>query len=115
MRTTQCSGIAPKSPVNRGWFCGVVSAGIIFVSAGLLEAQLINVDFNNDSAGSGHGGPSTGPTMTGAAVLGSAGDQWNGINASSGSGISLTNADGSASAVTLTFTSDGGYDANSYS
>ena len=52
--------------------------------------------------------------MSGMAVLGAAGDQWNGINVSSGSGISLINADGSASGVTMTFTSGGGYDANSY-
>ena len=91
-----------------------LSAGIIFFSAGMLQAQLIDVDFNeNSSAGSG-GGPNPGPTMSGAAVLGTAGDQWNGINVSSGSGISLINADGSASAVTMTFTSGGGYDVNNY-
>jgi sugar lactone lactonase YvrE len=76
----------------------VFPAGIIFLSAGLLQAQLIDVDFNN-----------TGPTMSGAAVLGIAGDKWNGINVSSDSGIHLTNADGSASAVKMTFTSGGDY------
>jgi aryl-phospho-beta-D-glucosidase BglC (GH1 family) len=87
------------------------SAGIIFLSAGLLQAQLIDVGFNeSSSASSGVTGPNPGPTMSGAAVLGTAGDQWNGINVSSGSGISLINADGSSSAVTMSFTSGGGYD-----
>jgi sugar lactone lactonase YvrE len=76
----------------------VKSAGIIFSTAGILQAQLIDVDFNN-----------SGSTMSGAAVLGTAGDLWNGISVSSGSGIHLTNADGSASAVTMTFTGGGDY------
>ncbi len=76
----------------------ILSVGIIFLSAGLLQAQLIDVDFNN-----------TGPTMSGAAVLGTAGDFWNGINVSSGSGIPLTYANGIASAVKMTFTSGGDY------
>jgi hypothetical protein len=85
---------------------GVLSAGIIFLSAGLLQAQLIDVDFNSTSIE----GRGSSPTMSGAAVLGAAGDQWNGINATSGSGISLNNADGSASAVTMTFTSGGSHE-----
>ena len=92
---------------------GAFLAGIIIFFASLLQAQLIDVDFNNNSYGSS-GGPNPGPTMSGAAVLGTAGDQWNGINVSSGSGISLFYADGSAAAVTMTFTSGGGYDANSF-
>ena len=90
---------------------GVFLAGIIIFFASLLQAQLIDVDFNNNSFGSG---PNSGPTMSGAAVLGTAGDQWNGINVSSASGIPLFYADGSAAAVTMTFTSGGGYDANSF-
>ncbi len=74
----------------------------------------IGVDFNNDSYGALHGGPNPGPTMTGVAVLGTAGDQWNGINVNSGAGIPLIYADGSASGVTMTFTSGGGYDANAF-
>src|ERR1035438_7059807 len=76
---------------------GVSLAGVIGFSFSLLQAQLINVDFNqNNGVGWGGGGPNPGPTMSGAAVLGTAGDQWNGINVNSGSGISLSNADGSA-------------------
>ena len=94
---------------------GVSLAGVIGFSFSLLQAQLINVDFNqNNGVGWGGGGPNPGPTMSGAAVLGTAGDQWNGINVNSGSGISLSNADGSASPVKLTFTPAGGYDANSF-
>ena len=88
----------------------VFTAGIIFLSAGLLQAQLIDVDFNGNSFGS----PNPGPTMSGAAVLGAAGDQWNGINATNGSGIALNYADGSASTVKMTFTSGGGYDVNTF-
>jgi hypothetical protein len=89
--------------------------GVFIFNTSLLEAQLINVDFNNDSFGAAHGGPNPGPTMSGVAVLGAAGDQWNGINVSSGSGIPLLYANGSNSPVTMTFTSGGGYDANSFS
>src|ERR1035438_2192300 len=84
---------------------GVSLAGVICFNGSPLPAQLINVDFNqNNGVGWGGGGPNPGPTMSGAAVLGTAGDQWNGINVNSGSGISLSNADGSASPVKLTFT-----------
>ncbi len=100
--------------MNSSRFLSVCSAGIIFATSALLQAQLIDVDFNNDSAGSAHGGPSIGPTMSGAAVLGSAGDQWNGINVNSGSGVSLIYSSGAPSPVTMTFTSGGGYDANAY-
>ena len=90
-------------------------AGLGCFSVRVLQAQLINVDFNqNNGVGWGGGGPNPGPTMSGAAVLGTAGNQWNGINVSSGTNISLKHADGSASAVTMTFTSGGGYDANSF-
>ncbi|HEX3797740.1 MAG TPA: NHL repeat-containing protein [Verrucomicrobiae bacterium] len=90
-------------------------AGIIFPLGNPAQAQLINVDFNNDSFGAANGGPSVGPTMSGAAVLGSAGDQWNAISANTGSNISLNYADGTASPVTMTFTSGGGYDVRSFS
>jgi hypothetical protein len=96
-------------------YSSVCLAGIIFFMAGVVRAQLIDVDFNNDSAGAAHGGPNPGPTMSGAAVLGAAGDQWNGINVSTGTNISLFYSDGTASPVTMTFTSDGGYDAHAYS
>ena len=91
-------------------------AGGIFLKLGIIQAQLIDVDFNqNNGVGWGGGGPNPGPTMSGAAVLGAAGDIWNGINVNSGTGIALTNADGSASPVTMSFTSGGGFDANSFS
>lgn len=52
--------------------------------------------------------------MSGAAVLGAAGDQWNGISVNNGTGIPLFYPNGSNSPVTMTFTSGGGYDAKSY-
>jgi endoglucanase len=95
-------------------FRDILLAGILFSGGGTLQAQLIDVNFTeNSSAGSG-GGPNPGPTMSGAAVLGAAGDHWNGINASNGTGIPLVSADGSNSAVTMTFTSGGGYNVNNY-
>ncbi len=100
--------------VKSSWLLCVFSAGIVIFSTSPLQAQLINVDFNNNSYGAGHGGPNPGPTMSGAAVLGAAGDQWNGINVSSGAGVSLIYANGSNSPVTMTFTSGGGYDVNSF-
>ncbi|HEV2331163.1 MAG TPA: hypothetical protein VGY56_20465 [Verrucomicrobiae bacterium] len=95
-------------------FSPLTAAGIFIFSASLLRAQLIDVDFNNDSYGAAHGGPAVGPTMSGAAVLGAAGDQWNGIDVNNGTGIPLIYANGSNSPVTMTFTSQGGYDANSF-
>ena len=80
-----------------------------------VQARLIDVDFNqNNGVSWGGGGPNPGPTMTGAAVLGTTGDQWNGIDVNAGTGIPLLYSDGSASGVTMTFTSGGGYDANSF-
>jgi aryl-phospho-beta-D-glucosidase BglC (GH1 family) len=94
----------------------LLSLGLLLLSAGGLHAQLIDIDFNqNNGVGWGGGGPNPGPTMTGAAVLGAAGDHWNGINVNTGTGLALFHADGSASPVNLTFTSSGGYDANSFS
>ena len=115
MTKSQYAKILLNNATKSFWLFCVFSAWIICLSAGTLQSQLIDVDFNeNNSAGAGGGGPNPGPTMSGAAVLGSAGDQWNGIDVSSGTGIPLTNADGSASTVTMTFTSGGGYDVNSY-
>ena len=92
---------------------GIFFAALIAFGSGLLQAQLINVNFTlNSSAGSG--GPNPSPTMSGAAVLGAAGDQWNGINTGSGNGISLIYANGSNSTVTMAFTSGGGYNVNDY-
>ena len=114
MTKSQYSRIAINKAVGSFSLFSVFSAGVIFFSVGTLQSQLIDVDFNENSSAGPGGGPNPGPTMSGAAVLGKAGDQWNGINVSSGNGIPLTNADGSASTVTMTFTSGGGYDVNSY-
>ncbi|HEY3854613.1 MAG TPA: MBG domain-containing protein [Verrucomicrobiae bacterium] len=95
--------------------CSRIVAGIILFYAGLLPGQLIDVDFNNDSFGSSHGGPAVGPTMSGAAVIGSDGDIWNGIAADNGAAIPLSYSDGSASPVTMSFTSAGSYNVYAYS
>ena len=88
---------------------------IIFLNTGMVRAQLIDVDFTTNSLYVTGGGTNFGPTMSGAAVLGQAGDQWNGINTSSSTGIPLIYANGSSSPVTMTFTSAGGYNVFSYS
>jgi aryl-phospho-beta-D-glucosidase BglC (GH1 family) len=95
-------------------FRDILLAGILFSGGGTLQAQLIDVNFTENSSAGAGGGPNPGPTMSGAAVLGSAGDQWSGINASNGSGIPLVSADGNSSAVTMTFTSGGGYNVNNF-
>jgi hypothetical protein len=90
-------------------------SGVFLGGLGLLQAQLIDVDFNqNNGPGWGGGGPNPGPTMIGAAVLGTTNDQWNGMDVNAGTGIPLAYTDASASPVTMTFTSGGGYDVNSY-
>ncbi|HEX3628688.1 MAG TPA: cellulase family glycosylhydrolase [Verrucomicrobiae bacterium] len=78
-----------------------------------LHAKLIDVNFTQNSS-PGQGGPSPGPTMSGAAIFGSAGDQWNGINGISGSGIPLMYSDGTASSVKMTFSSGGGFNVFDY-
>ncbi len=96
-------------------FSIVLAIGIGLQSASLLQAQLINVDFNqNNGVGWGGGGPDPGPTMSGAALIGTAGDYWNGINVNSGINLSMKYANGSNAPVRMTFTSGGGYDANSF-
>lgn len=92
----------------------VFLAAIVFSNSGTLQAQLIDVNFTQNSS-AGEGGPNPGPTMSGAAVLGTAGDQWNGVNGSSGTAIPLIYANGSNSPVTMTFTAGGGYNVYDYS
>jgi aryl-phospho-beta-D-glucosidase BglC (GH1 family) len=115
MKSTHSIGNTPDSDRKAPWLLTVSVAAITFFCVGMIQAQLINVDFNqNNGVGWGGGGPNPGPTMSGAAVLGTAGDEWNGVNVNNGSGISLNYADGSASPIKMTFTSGGGYDVNSY-
>jgi PEP-CTERM motif len=128
---TMYSGIGLNN--KKSQLFGAFSAGILLLSAGLLHAQttagLIDVDFNGNSVGDAYagGGVSTGPTQSGAALIGSAGDVWNGITDAqlgwtdgpntingplSASGLALNYADGSASGVSMSLTVDGSYDAN---
>ena len=81
-RIISCSAIKSSKSLT------VFLAGIVCFCFTVLQAQLINVDFNqNNGVGWGGGGPNPGPTMSGAAVFGSAGDQWNGINATMATGF----------------------------
>ena len=107
--------ITPNRAKKIPSLCGALLVGFVWLIVGRLEAQLINVDFNeNNAVGWGGGGPNPGPTMTGAAVLGTASNYWNGIAVNSGTNISLKYADGSASPVKMTFTSGGGVGAANY-
>jgi len=101
-------------PLYLKWKFFLLLAAIIFLSSGMLQAQLIGVNFTQNSS-AGEGGPSPGPTMSGAAVLGAVGDKWNGISGAGGNGIPLIYANGSNSPVTMTFTSGGGYNVYDYS
>src|SRR5580698_630522 len=97
------------------WFnarrlCNLLAAMVVAFPF-TLHAKLIDVNFTQNSS-PGEGGPSPGPTMAGAAVLGSAGDQWNGISGSSG--IPLVYSDGTASPVKMAFSSGGGYNVFDY-
>jgi aryl-phospho-beta-D-glucosidase BglC (GH1 family) len=112
MKETQYSRNLPNKANKLFRFLAIFSAGIVFLSCGALQAQLIDVQFATNSLATAGNGPDNAPAMSGAAVLGSAGDQWNQILVTSGSGISLINADGSASAVTMSFTSGGAFDDN---
>jgi len=110
----------------------VILSAIGVVSLASVQAQLINVDFNGNATGSqtewgsGWGGGS-GPTQTGAALLGGLSDSWNGISDAAmgftdnttgvtgpiNSGpIALNYANGSASGVTMVVNAGGSYDAN---
>jgi hypothetical protein len=106
-------------------FLGIFSIGVILFSTESIQAQLINIDFNGNSVGQayGGGGAAVGPVQSGAALIGSAGDSWNGIadslltfsaypGGASASGLALTYANGSASGVTMSLTADGSYNAN---
>ncbi len=102
------------SPGSSFRLFGIFFAALISFGSGLLQAQLIDVCFTENSSAGAGGGPNPSPTMSGAAVLGIAGDQWNGVDASSGNGIPLIYANGSNSPVAMTFTSGGGYNVNDY-
>ncbi len=91
-----------------------MAAAIVIALPGLLQAKLIDVNFTENSS-AGEGGPNPGPTMSGAAVLGLAGDQWNGISGSSGTNIALKYTDGTASPFVMSFTAGGGYNVYDYS
>jgi hypothetical protein len=81
---------------------------LMAVSAEYAQAVAvqINVDFNGNN----------GATYSGAAVLGTSGNTWNGINGDSGTNIPLVSASNNATAVTLTYNdTDGAFNGNSRS
>jgi len=85
----------------------VLALAALVTSVG-AQAGLVNIDFNAGTAG---------PTYTGPAVVGSAGDVWNGISAgtlgvgASGNNLALIDAGGANNGITLSFTqTSGAYD-----
>jgi hypothetical protein len=111
----------------------VLSAGIISLGVVSLHAQttpgLIDVDFNGNSVGAAFGGnppgPAVGPTQSGAALIGSAGDIWNGFADSaftftgaagplSATGLALNFANGSSSGATMSLTASSTYDTQAF-
>ena len=88
----------------RGLAAVALALAALVTSAG-AQAALVNVDFNAGTAG---------PTYSGAAVVGSAGDVWNGISAgtigsgTSGNNLALIDAGGANSGITLSFTQTSG-------
>jgi hypothetical protein len=81
-------------------FTFAIVAAVVFASQ--ASATLVDVDFS----------PGAGPAQSGAAVLGSAGDIWNNITGSSDTAVALNDVSGSATSVTLTYSSNfGGNDA----
>src|ERR1700722_4610165 len=86
----------------------------LVTSVCVSQAQLLNVNFDSAGSGNNFGGgekPTNGPA-SGPGVIGSRGDIWNGVNTLGAAAFAtsgpFTNADGSASPVTLSFVSSGG-------
>lgn len=86
----------------------------LVTSVCISQAQLLNVNFDSAGSGNNFGGgekPTNGPA-SGPGVIGSRGDIWNGVNTLGAAAFAtsgpFTNADGSASPVTLSFVSSGG-------
>lgn len=105
-----------KHGISRGW----VSAAVVTAALGFSTSAnaafisgLVNIDFNK--AGSSVG------TAGGAAVVGAAGDTWNGIavavspGPASGTNISLVDSTNAASDATLSYSADYGLDVGSSS
>jgi hypothetical protein len=76
----------------------VAGLGLVFATS--AQAALIDVQF----------GPTSVPLYSGDAVIGSAGNQWNDFQSSSGVARALATISGAASGVSLTYAAQGNYD-----
>jgi Domain of unknown function DUF11 len=115
--TVNVSLDAPASVVNAGQLFDSGNGTQTFKDYTTVNpppTTLIDANFNTNSSAISGNGPTFGPAMSGAAVLGIVGELWNEINVSSGTNIPLIYADGSSSPVTMTFVSAGGYNVFSY-
>ncbi len=93
----------------RKTFFAACLVSLVFGSQVGWAGQLVNIDFNGADAGNTPPGP--GPTATGAAVVGSAGDAWNGLNFNSGTVNGLLNSTGSSTSVDVSWNSTGSWNA----
>jgi hypothetical protein len=83
---------------NRRVVWPLLSLALLLAAGGRARAGLINVDFN----------ASSGPTYTGAGVLGAAGDFWNGVGGPpSATNLPLKDAAGAATGVKLSYSGPG--------
>ena len=93
----------------RKTFFAACLASLVLGSQVGWAGQLVNIDFNGADANNTPPGP--GPTATGAAVIGSAGDAWNGLNFNSGTVNGLLNSTGSSTSVDVSWNSTGSWNA----
>jgi hypothetical protein len=92
-----------ETVIGRYSFTSAIAALALAGATQIASASLIDVNFYT----TGYSPP--GGTATGAAVVGTANDQWNGIDGDPGSGSvsSLINTGGSPTGVTLTYNTSG--------
>ena len=87
----------------------------VTLSAQPSQAGLIDVQFSGTvSYVCGFLCAYTAPQQSGAAVVGSAGDQWNEVFASNASGLALTDTTGATTGLTLNFSADVAYTSAPY-
>ncbi len=85
--------------MNRRYLSRAVATFAVASAASSAQALLVNIDFNTSNS----------PTQSGMALLGSAGDTWNGFAGASGSNRPLVDSNGLSSGLTVSFSADGVY------
>ena len=78
----------------------LVALGTAIFCCGISQATLINVDFGTTDASS--------DIQSGAAVIGSSGDTWNGFTTGSETDLALVDAGAQSTGVTMSYSNNGG-------